>query len=354
MASRRIGGAFAALGVAAALAAAAPAGGQAAAGGCPGAGHVLARRDGIVVFSRHRPDSRGNAGPVFVCRASGGAPIRVRPQSSTPRVADVRAAGRRYVGFFLWTNEEVYTKYLVVFNRRQNRLQFKDLAECFGNDECTGPSMTGYRLARNGWAAELWPDVFSRAAGLLATNGGAHYQLDLTRIRHLTLSGRRLSWASTEYGSSSVRLGPGVVTPAAPGPLSACQLLTSADLTPLLGSGATSSSSSSGNCTYTSSATPGRQLTVELWTGLSPSQVQAAEGSGDYCAPGYWWPSNDNFYDQSACGGSSGSFSFESFANGAEVQLSLVSGPGDGDEQEAHLATVALDRLFGVPITRAT
>jgi hypothetical protein len=84
------------------------------------------------------------------------------------------------------------------------------------------------------------------------------------------------------------------------------------------------------------------------------SVTRAAESAGDFCQPGYWWPSNDNFYDQDSCTSSGHNFQFEAFANGAEVKLSLHHGAGNGDEQEAHLVTEGLDRLFGVPITRSS
>jgi hypothetical protein len=290
-----------------------------------------------------------------VCRAPGGTPRKIYPQNSTPKVTQIRAAGS-FVGFFLITNAEVYSKYLVVFNRSRGTIKFKDLAECSGNDECTGPEMTSYRLARNGWAAELWPYVFSSAAGLLATDGGTHYQLDITRIRHLTLAGGRLSWTSTDFGGASVRLGHDLATPPTAGSQTACQLLRSADLTPVLGSGFTGSSGSgsgtSSLCQYTSAAYSGRTLTVTLTTGLSHAQVVAAESAGDYCAPGFWWPANDDFYDQASCTASGRNFAYQSFAHGAEIELKMNGAAADGDEQEAHLATVAFDRLFGVPVSR--
>jgi hypothetical protein len=219
--------------------------------------------------------------------------------------------------------------------------------------------MTGYRLAPNGWVAEVWPQLVGNAAGLLATNGSGHYQLDVTRISQLKVSDGRLSWISNPFGGTSVALGPKVITPHAPRKLSACRLLAAAELAPVLGP-SPSSSSSGDNCRYTSTQYPGRTLTVALTTGLTSAQVKARERAlpPPYCTLGQWWPTDDTFYDlvmarSDQCGNPGTDVRFVIFANGAQVSLRLVAPPPSGETLVAHLTNVAVDRLFGVPIKRA-
>jgi hypothetical protein len=340
---------------------------QAAATSCRATGHVLVQRDGVVVWTAHGPRGRfGDEGNVYMCASPSGRTVLLQ-RSNAPyalsevtnaSVTQLRFAGH-FVGFFLRTNVEVYSKFLVVFDRLHGRIEAKDLAECDGNDECTGPNMTGYRLAPNGWVAEVWPQLVANAAGLLATNGSGHYQLDVTHISQLKVSNGTLSWTSDPFGGASVALGPKVMTPQAPRKLAACQLLTAAELAPVLGSNP-SSSSSRANCTYTSTQYPGRTLTVALTTGLRPAQTTARERAlpPPYCTLGQWWPTDDNFYDlamarSDQCGNPGTDVRFVIFANGAEVSLRVVAPPPWGGALIAHLANVAVDRLFGVPISRA-
>jgi hypothetical protein len=275
-------------------------------------------------------------------------------------VTQLRFAGN-FVGFFLRTNVEVYSKFLVVFDRLRGRIQVQDLAQCDFNDECTGPDMTAYRLAPNGWVAERWPLEPQGLTGLLATNGSGHYQLDLTRISTLKLSHGTLRWMSP-FGAASVKLGPAVFTPHTARKPSACQLLNAAELAAVLGPNP-SSSSSTGSCTYASTKYSGRTLTLKLVTGLSPAQMRAREraltNAPFYCTMGQWWPGDDNFYDLEVapgdfCGNPGTHVRFVIFANGAKVSLNLTAPISSGAEQVAHLSNVAVDRLFGVPIHRTS
>ena len=330
-------------------------GSASAASGCTATGKVLAHRDGLLVFTQHQADKLGETGAVYVCVPPSGEPRRLSRQSEAPRVSKLARAGR-YTGFFLRTNVEVYSKFLVVFDRRHGRVELKHLAECEGNDECTGPNMTAFRLARNGWVAEVWPDVGvnGSATGLLATNGGPRYQLDLGRVRRLSLSAGRLSWSSPPFDDASVTLGPDVITPAAPRDLSACQLLPDSELAPVLGPNPAASPTSSKGCVLTGA---GRTLTVTRTTGLSRAQVRAREralsgASGSYCPLGEWWPGNDNFHDLAGCENSGGHYRYASFSGGAELLLDLQHGDTHGEAELDHLSNVALDRLFAVPVAR--
>lgn len=334
---------------------------QAAAGSCGSSGHVLVQRSGVVVWTTHAPDRNGNEGSVFMCASPSGRSVllqRNEQQVSNATVTQLTHAGN-FVGFFLRTNVEVASKFLIVFDRLHGRLELRDLAECDYNDECTGPSMTGYRVAPDGWVAEVWPSVVSNGAGLLATNGSTHYQLDVTPISHLRLLNGTLTWTSSAFGSASIRLGPQVITPASPRKLSACRLLTAAELAPALGPDSTASSQGA-TCTYTSTADPGRRLTLQFRTGLTRSQMAANEraltNAPSYCTLGQWWPADDNFYDlevahSAVCGYGGKDVRFVIFANGAEVSLHLTS---PGVWLVAHLSNVAVDRLFGVPIKRTS
>lgn len=337
---------------------------QAGASSCPVSGHLLLSRAGVVVWTAHRPAGRfGNEGSVYMCASPSGRSVLLQSTSegfvSDASVTQLRFAGD-FVGFFLRTNVEVYSKFLVVFDRVDGRIQVMDLAECDYNDECTGPDMTAYRLAPDGWVAELWPLEPQGLTGLLATNGGGHYQLDLARLSTLKLSHGTLSWTSP-FGAASVKLGPSVITQRTPRKLSACRLLTAAELAAVLGPGPTSSSST-GKCTYASTKYSGRTLTLKLKTGMSHAQMRAREraltNAPYYCTMGEWWPQDDNFYDLEVapgdfCGSPVGHVRFVIFANGSKVSLNLTTPSASGAEQVAHLANVAVDRLFGVPIHRA-
>jgi hypothetical protein len=331
-------------------------------------GHVLVQRNGVVIWTAHGPDRYGNEGNVFMCASPSGRTVLLQRSDqfltsmvNNASVTQLRFGGD-FVGFFLRTNVEVYSKFLIVFDRLHGRLEVRDLAECDYNDECTGPIMTAYRLADNGWVAELWPQVVSRAAGLLATNGSGHYQLDLTRISRLKLSHGTLTWTSP-FGAASVRLGRRVITPRAPRKLPACQLLTAAELAPVLGPSPRASRSGA-NCTYTSTTYPGRALTVKLTTRLTRAQMSSRERALTttppyYCSLGQWWPADDNFYvleraRTDVCGYPGTDVHFVVFANRAEVSLDLTAPGSSGASQVAHLSNVALDQLFGVPIHRAS
>jgi hypothetical protein len=342
--------------------------GQAAAGSCRVSGHVIVQRGGVVVWTAHRPQRNGNEGSVFVCASPSGRSVLLQRSSggsivSNASVTQLRFAGD-FVGFFVRTNVEVYSKFLIVFDRLTGTLELRDLAECDYNDECTGPNMTGYRLAANGWVAEVWPleGQSLQPVGLLASNGRGHYQLDLAQISQLKISRGKLSWTSSGFGASSVKLGPRVITPRSPRHRSLCRLMTAAELAVVLGR-SPSSSSSSGKCTYTSTHYPSRTLTLKLKTGLSPARLKAREraltNSPSYCTMGQWWPADNNSYDlevarADVCGSPGTQVSWVMFANGVELSLDLTTPPANAAAPVAHLANVALDRLFGVPIRLAS
>lgn len=336
---------------------------------CPSSGTVVLRRDGVVVW-----DAGGN---VYICASQSYRTRKLTSGASTPTVTRAQFEGH-YVGFFLTTNKEVYWQYLVVFNRQRGQVQVKDLTSCQGNDECGNdtPTLGRFWLSRDGWVAERWDSITNSTRGslpgsglpgsvLLATRGGRHYQLDVAGISHVRLRNYVLYWHSDTGGASSVRLETAVVTPGSPQAVSACQLLKARDLQPVLG--ASSASGSSGTCTYSSTGGSGWTLSLTLTTGLTPAQISSREtalsnaGWGDYtCCEIVGWPTDVAPWDMDNQVTSSGTWHDEwaGFVNGAEVMLDLAL-PGaragqvnEGTAQAAHLGTVALDRLFGVPIRR--
>lgn len=337
---------------------------------CHPSGTVLLHRHGVAVW-----DTGGN---VYICASRSYRQDKLASGASSPTVTRSQFDGH-YVGFFLTTNAEVYWQYLVVFNRQRGLLEVKDLTSCRGNDECGSgtPVLARFWLSRDGWVAERWDSITNSTQGsipgsglpgsvLLATrNGKHHYQLDVARISNVSLRDYVLHWHSDIGGASSVRLGNAVVTPASPKALSACQLLSALDLQPVLG--ASSSSGASGSCTYTSTGGSGWTLSLDLTTGLTPTQVSSRQtalsnaGWGDYtCCEIAGWPADVVPWDLDNQVTHSGVWhdQWAGFVNGAEVELDLAL-PGasttqanEGTAQASHLGTVALDRLFGVKIRR--
>lgn len=337
---------------------------------CHPSGTVLLRQHGVVVW-----DTGGN---VYVCASRSYQRRKLASGASNPAVSGSQFAGH-YVGFFLTTNVEVYWRYLVVFNRQRGLVEVKDLTSCQGNDECGSdtPVLGRFWLSRDGWVAERWDSITNSTRGstpgsglpgsaLLATRGAEHhYQLDVARISNVTLRDYVLHWHSDLGGASSVRLGNAVVTPASPKTLSACQLLSARDLEPVLG--ASSSSGSSGSCTYTSTGASGRTLSLDVRTGLTATEVRSREnalssaGWGDYtCCEIVGWPADVLPWDMDNQVTEVGVWrdQWAGFVHGAEVELDLalpnasITQANEGTTQAAHLGTVALDRLFGVNITR--
>ena len=349
--------AFGALAIAAAVPAA-----SGATTSCHPTGTVLAQRGGVVIWTapvagRH---------PVFICASPHGGNRSLYRDSINPRVSQLRFAGH-YVGFFLRTNIEVDSKFLIAFDRTRARTELKELAECDGNDECpTFPPITGYALSKTGWVAEIYLNspagFFSDATGfgpdiLIATNNGRHhYQLDIARtIAHLSLSGGTLSWADDIGGGSSVKLSSVVVTPSSPQPLAACQLLTPGEIDLVLGPGALVQPNSPTGCVATSQTNSAMGLTFAAQTGLSPAQVKADEAALQ-TNTNPWdnvsYPNDDNFQIYETSDGAGHEYA-DAFANGALVMFALSGAGPNAEEQLGYLANVALDRLFGVPVTRA-
>ncbi len=326
---------------------------------CHPAGKTILNRDGVVVWVTNRKSITKER--VWLCGVRTGSTQRLYPGPEW--VVDSLVAGAKvtqfqhqgnYVGFFLTVGGSGQGgRTLFVFNTARGTMEVADFAYCGGNDECTGPWMTRYELASNGWVAEKIGPLQVPADGLVATNGGAHhYELDVAPISHLSLSHGTVSWQSGFSAASSVKLGRDVITPAKAGNATVCQLLPASELKVVFSHGATHTHTAT-TCTYTSKTDPTKTLTVTLTTGMTPTQQQQAENelNGWEMPYGTWWPQNDDFFVRQDTPSHPGQFAV--IVNGAEVQFDL-SKPGSGaGARLGHLAVVAVDQLFGVPIKRA-
>lgn len=347
-----------ALAVAAAVGLVAPQG--AAARTCHPTGHVLARRGGAVLWSVER----NRRTRVYLCVPStGGAELvasggrSLDPSASRPRVAG------HFAGFVLTTGLEEDAN-LLVFNTARARRELSVSLGCSTHACVLGSTrdLARWALAPNGWLAELWglsapfesSSFVDGDQSLVATNDGTHiYSIDFGKpISALARSGHTLSWTTDLSGEASVVLGPDVIPAATPQPLTPCQLLTPTDVAQVLGPN--TSAESSGQCVYTSSASPTVTLTLRIATGLSPSQINAdvsavqSAGWDDVMSSGGGF---QGFQNETTSGGVNHQ-QLQAFENGAELSLDLTTPGTNAGEQLAWLAYVSLERLFGVPVTR--
>jgi hypothetical protein len=318
---------------------------------CHSSGHKIYSAHGIVVFTKA---DHGDY-PVFICASPSGNVKRIASLSTGASVGEVKRVGH-YVAFFLNTNEEVYSQYLIAYNRDRGRVELSDLAQCEDNDECpTFAQLVGFVLASNGWVAERWANLFLPGDALLAYNGGSrHYQLEFGGVRDLSLRGNTVHWVSQIGGESSAVLGSGVVPNPHYRSLSPCKLLTTSDLEKLLGAAIPETGPGSGECTYNGAR---GEIQVLLTTGLSSSarSAQITDLEGDsYYEPSQWWPGNVDFTD---FGDDSGATTgpqtdgFAGFYRGIEVQV-VYQGNTDQEAAASHLTTVVLERLLRVDVKR--
>jgi hypothetical protein len=312
---------------------------------CNPSGIVLLNRDGLVIWTA--PTNHRH--PVFACASPSGGVHKLYPDSANPRVTRLTFAGH-FVAFFLRTNIEVHSKFLFVYDRIRGRVELRDLAECDGNDECpTFPPIVRFALARDGWVAELYDDFNVVTRRLLATDGGSHHwPLDAApSLGQLSVSGNALSWKSGLGGASSARLGSDLITSSSPASLSACQLLSSPEASVAVGAGATATAAPGGSCTYSGVAAT---LSLTSRTGLSGAQLRAAENAVKTQFGFISYPNNEAFQIYINTAGTHEQLA--AFTDGAELTFDLAPGDSSTDATLEHLAIVALDRLFGVPIQR--
>lgn len=329
---------------------------------------MLARGGGAVLWSALRRSTQGVSDRLYVCSAPRHTAQLAFAHTGDvhPRVSQLKVAGH-FVGFFLTTTEGVRETDLVVFNTSKGRVELTDYVKCSGGGECAGtPPMITYALVENGWVAELYgeynaafPDEADDVEALLATDGGQHhYPLDAgLAIADLSIVDGVLRWVSDLGGVSSVPLGPWLNSLGSPLSLPACQLLSWDDLRFVLGTLFTLVDTGRDSCERVSDQHPGRGLTLTLRTGLPPAQVTADEQSLIELGWGFVsWPDNDalQIYMNSAVVRGRPEQQLEAFARGSQLSLTLTTPSVNGDEQLVHVANVAFDRLFGVPVQRAS
>ena len=389
------------------IAFAAPA--SAAARRCHPGAHVLARRAGVVLWSvRHRSGRKVRI-RVYACKSSLGRSELVASGGPklAPQVKHLAVEGDHAVFFLVihqapWVGrpaafyvfdvkhahadvknfpvDEIesagqfvsFSPYglsgrsLVVFDVKDLRREFTTTPSAASQ---VYPETFGYLLAPSGWIAEYFAvgaspadPFFQEQYILVATgDGNTFYTVDLVGLGHglPNLQGDTLSWNSAFGGSASVDLGPGLIPAASPQQLTACQLVTAADVSPLLGQ--TSSSTSPGGCTYTSSFISGMTLTVTLQTGLTSTQEAADESA---LTSSGWDGLLSEFggfleYTNAVTTGGVPHQQLDAFYGGAELSFD-VSVPNEPqyDQQPAEftawLGEIGLDRLFSVPVTRAS
>lgn len=331
-------------------------------GRCHAGGFVLARQNGVILWSvRRGPRTR-----LYLCARSRGRAQLVASGGGNlyPGISRLQVAGN-FAAFVLTTSFSE-NENLVVFDFLHGHRELTHYLGCFGSRACAfaqADQLTQYALAGNGWVAEVWrlASAFGQAPSpyvtgdraMVATNDGVNFfSIDFgSRFSPLAASGNTLTWTSDLGGASSVELGPGVVPQGAPQSLLPCQVLTAGDVAPVLGESTTLAAP--GRCTYTSTSNPARTLTVSA-IGLAPAEPTADESllrSSGWDAKmsdagGFRGYQNRTTVD--------GVIHQQLIAFQGAVELSLdLRAPGrNAGEQLAWLTHVAFDRLFAIPVQR--
>ncbi len=340
-------------------------------------GHdVLARRRGqVVIWATLTRQNRRVRTRVYVCvsRFGGAHIVDTETGNAHPKVTRLKMAGN-FVGFFLTTPAPFsvgpQTAFgtnttLYVFDAAHRRVDMRDLAVCASGSTCGFvPLMITYGLAANGWVAELYENVAtSNISELVATyapaaSGNTRQSVPLdfgSTISGLALSSGTANWTGDLSGTASVVLGPTLVPSSAPQALSACQLLTATDVSPVLGPA--SSSGSASRCQYSSQSNPSKTFSLSFKAGLSSQQVNSDAGAlqnNDNFSPILVYGHGYSMYLGSVTisGVSHEQLMFFAPSDGSEVSLDLTAPSGHPDEQLAWLANVAFDRLFAIPVQR--
>ena len=339
----------------------------ASAAGCHPGPHVLARADGVVLWSSQGKVAGKVRTRIYACASSrGGAELVISGGGTqfynhlAPSVKNLEVAGHFAAFFLKTTDHEGYRDTsLVVFDLGRARIEVNIYLYCSGGPtEACGlePSslISAFALAPNGWVAAArsdeggYPDYSSSYEYLVATEDGKHvYPVDYGTISALGVSGSALRWTNELGGASSAQLGPDLVPAATPQTLTSCDVITAADLTPVLG--ASTSSSASGQCTYTSTSDPAMTLTVGVQTGLTPAQQTAYEDALSSAG----WNSVSAGYEKSTIRSGVTHDQLYAFTNGVQLSLDLTVPGANSSEQLGWLTGVAFDRLFGIQVQRA-
>ncbi len=343
-------------------------------------GHdVLARKRGqVVIWTTLTRQNRHVKTRVYVCVSRFGSAHVVDTETGNvhPKVTRLQVAGN-FVGFFLATavpfgvgplTASGTDTTLYVFDAGHRRVDLRDLAVCASGSTCASvPVMTAYALAANGWVTELYtvddtqpqtpaPTVRQLVATYApGANGNTRQSVSLdfgSTISGLSLSGGMARWTGDLSGAASAVLGPTLVPSSTPQATSGCQLLTTTDLSPLLGQ--LSSSGSASQCQYTGAS---RTLSLSFKAGLSSQQVKSDASALNNTSGVFSILLYDDDYSIylrsiTISGVPHEQLSFFSAGNGSELSLDLTAPSGNAAGQLPWLANVAFDRLFGVPVQR--
>jgi hypothetical protein len=332
-----------------------------AAQACRPGPRVLARHAGVVFWSARLRVGAGVRVRVYVCaRPSGRTYVVASGQPGlAPAVGGVKAAGH-FVAFLLTTGSQRNVN-LVVFDLARGRRELTENDGCRGSQGCTSlHSMSQSALARTGFIAEVWPVVpgFQTSTMVATADARHYYSIDVARaFSSLAVSGGVLSWTSDLGGASSVTLGPDVIPSGGPRALTPCQLVTAAEASAVSGNSSLSSSSSPGQCAFTTTGANFAPLTVGVQTGLSPAQATSAEQAlllAHWSGPVGYKEGYTGLQLRTVFRGGVERNQLDAFQNGAQLSLDMTSFPPVPEDGLPWLTDVAFDRLFGVPVHRST
>jgi hypothetical protein len=346
---------------------------------CRSAGHVLARGPQAVVW-QVTVDAKKR---LYACAPAVGADHLVSVANQS--VAGVVASGS-YVGFTDHHHENEDEVHLDVFDVLTGHTELDHDIGSYNNLASPGGSDTGggganpWWLAPNGWVVQSdeqseYPSAFpgdSEGGGLIATDG-RHTATDLdNEATKPRLRGSTLTWeiGDTSYaapvGSQLEALGAADAPPPTTAP-NTCALLAAADAQAVLGT--VTSTSASTSCTYVTGGSQASTLTVGLQTGLTSTQVSAAERAA-YHAESYYYTSSPDYgthtwtalWDTARVG--LGSSHVERFVGNTQLTLEVATADPSGvldpvvastlqwttDDAVMHFTDLAFDRLMGWPV----
>jgi hypothetical protein len=303
---------------------------------------------------------------VYVCtpRTGGRRVVFSEGENARPRVSQFQVAGT-FVGFLLTYDFTIVFRGepdifsatdLFVFDAARGRVTQRLLTSCtvYFDDTCGGaPEFDHFLLAPTGWVAELYdplsygspPDT----AALVASDGTHTIPLDFgLSLSNVSVAGDSASWAGDLSGVSSATLDARLIPAPTLQSLAPCDLLTSADLAPVMG--VTTSSSFAGGCTYTGAT---NTLTLTLPEGLSESDLIDATPFYELDSWGTGERNFDYFHRSITISGTPHE-QVVGFQSASALSLDLSASGPQAAAQLTWLANVALQRLFAVPVQRAS
>jgi hypothetical protein len=309
--------------------------------------------------------------------------------SANRSVSGVAVSGS-FVGFSYHHGENEDEVHLDVFDALTGHTELDHQIGSYNNVSSRGGSDTGggainpWWLVPNGWVVQsdeqdAYPSVFpgdSEGGGLIATNG-RHTATNLDNgSTDLRLKGSTLTWqiGDARYSAPVGSQLDGLTASRTPAPTAApnpCALLTAADAQTVLGAVTTTSSAT--NCTYATGGAQARTVGVSLQSGLTHTQVLAAEQVA-YRAERYYYTSPPDYgtsrwtalWDTASAG--FGASHIVRLVGNTQLTLEVATAdPSDVLDPELapalswstndaamHFADLAFDRLMGWPVRYAS